>query len=143
MPKIHGRIASVHLEDTSSACTSFSGDGSSATLNYSIDAPEVTGFGDNTRQNLPGGILDWEFSMDGFTNMPSATACVAQAVIQAGGTTVLSFGPAGSTTSSCQVILASAVLTEFNMENTTDDAATFSLTAVPRTGSLTFTTYGV
>jgi len=137
MAKLHGRNASVYLESTAAASTSYSGDGNSSTLNYSIDAPEVTGFGDNTRQNLSGGIQDFEFSMDGFTNMPNTTACEAQAIIANGGATLLQFGIAGST-SACQKISACVVLTEFNVENSTDGAATFSLTVVPRTGSLTF-----
>jgi len=140
MPKLHGRNASVYLEDTAGALVAFTGDGNSSTLNYSIDAPEVTGFGDNTRQNLSGGIQDYEFSMDGFTNMPDSTASDAQAIIANGGATRLRFGIAGST-SACQMIAACTVLTEFNVENSTDGAATFSLTCVPRTGSLTFGTW--
>jgi len=140
MPKLHGRNASVYIEDTTTASIAFTGDGNSSTLNYSIDAPEVTGFGDNTRQNLSGGIQDYEFSMDGFTNMPDSTASDAQAIIANGGATRLRFGIAGST-SACQMIAACTVLTEFNVENSTDGAATFSLTCVPRTGSLTFGTW--
>lgn len=137
MPKLHGRNASIYLEDTAAASTSFSGDANSATFNYSIDAPEVTAFGNDTRHNLTGGLLDYEFSMDGFTNEPGATACTARAIIANGGGTLLQYGIAGST-SGCPKITACVVMTEFNMDNPVDGAATYSLTCIPRTGSATF-----
>lgn len=140
MAKLHGRNASIYLEDTAAACTSFSGDANSATFNYSIDAPEVTSFGDNVRQNLSGGVRDFEFSMDGFANEPGATACDARAIIQNGGATLLQFGWGGST-SGCPVVIASVVLTEFNSEQAVDGAITFSLTCVPRSGSATFSAW--
>ena len=143
MAKFHGRNASVYLETIAQASNPFTGDGNSATMTYSTAPAEVTSFGDNTTQNLPGGIMSWEFTMDGFTNMPSSTACDAQAIINngtLGGQTLLQFGPAGST-SGCMNIQACGVLSEFSMDNPVDGAATFSLTIVPRTGSLSFNSW--
>jgi hypothetical protein len=137
MAKIHGRNASIYLEDTAGASTAFTCVANSATLSMSIDAPEVTTFCDNTIQNLAGGIQDFEFSMDGFTDEPGATACDARAIIQNGGGTLLQYGWAGGSTTACPKATACVVLTEFSMENPVDGAATFSLTCVPRSGSLT------
>ena len=141
MPKQHGRIASIYFEDSAGACTSFTGDGNSISFSPSIDAPEVTAFGDNTRQFLAGGLRTYELSMDGFVNMPTGAACVALGIINsASGVTVMTYGPAGSTSGS-QKFMACVVMTEFTYDNPVDGPITFSLTVQPRSGSLTASTW--
>ena len=141
VPKQHGKDTSVYLENTSAACTSVSGDSNSATFDYSREGPEITSFGDNTRQNLSGGLMDWEISVDGFNNVPDSTGCMLNEIINTGdGITVVSLGFAGSATGDPK-LLASALLTEANVEAAVDGAETFSFTLVPRSGSMTHTSF--
>ena len=141
MPKQHGRNVSLYLEDSTGACTSFTGDGNSISFGLTIDAPEVTAFGDHTRQFLAGGLRTYEISFDGFVNMPSGTACTGIGIIQsASGVSLMTLGLAGSVSGS-QKLTACVVVTEFSQDNPVDGAATFSLKLMPRTGSITASTW--
>ena len=143
MAKYHGRNASIYLEDITQASIAFTGDANTATLTYSVAPAEVTSFGDNTTQNLAGGIMGWEFTAGGYTNAPDSTASTAMAIINNGtdgGATLLQYGVAGSI-SGCMNIQACAILSEFTMDTPVDGAATFSMTVVPRTGSLSFNSW--
>ncbi len=135
MGKIHGRNASIYADDQSAACMAISGDLNSATLSYQGDAPDVTGFGDNTRQRLPDGIIEWELSVNGFysTTADTAAACVLFPIVS--GSTYIQYGPAGSTAGQVKYT-GCAILTEFSQELGVEDAATFSATFVSRSGSL-------
>lgn len=137
----HGRVASIYFEDATGASTAFTGTGNSISFTPSIDAPEVTAFGNHTRQFLAGGLRTFELSMDGFVDMPSSTACTAMAIIQtASGVTLMQYGPAGSITG-CQKWMACVVMTEFTFDNPVDGPITYSLTVMPRVGSLTASTW--
>ena len=133
---IHGRHTSIYLEDTTGASFSMTGDFNSATFTPSVDAPEITSFGDNTMQNLEGGLLNWEFSADGFLKSPDSSACKCTEIINAGGATVLQYGVGGST-SGCPKVTACAILTEHPYETEVNGAATFSISLIPRSGSAT------
>ena len=138
MPKFHARNASIYCDSAAAASTSISADLNSAELTYSMDAPDVTGFGDNTRQRLHGGLIEWELSVDGFVNHTGSTtaACILMGLLNAGGSTLIYFGPAGSTSGSPKYT-GCAVLTEFSQSYGTEDAAAFSATFQSRSGSLT------
>jgi hypothetical protein len=141
MAKIHGRNSSIYLENTSQASTTVSGTANSLTFDDSRDAPEVTSFGDNTRQNLEGGLLDWEISVDGFNDMPDAVGSLLYSILHTGdGSTVVKVGFAGSS-STCQLLEACALLTEVSVEAAVDGAETYSFTLIPRSGSMTFGTW--
>lgn len=135
MPKIHARNASIYIDTTAGASTSISGDLNSATLDLTAEAPEVTAFGDNTVQRLSNGLTDWTFSAEGFFNdtANSGASLLFQLVA---GSTLLQFGPSGSTSGS-RKFAASGVVTSFNLSNGVNDATAYSLEIVGRSGSVT------
>ena len=138
MAKIHARNASIYVDDTSSACTSVSGDTNQISLSFTSDAPEVTGFGDIARQRLSNGLTDWELTLNGYVNTPDSSACVLHALN--GGSTFIQFGPAGSAADG-QKFTACAVCTDFTQDYGVEDAATFSATFSNRSGSLSASTW--
>ncbi len=140
MAKVPGRNGSIYLSDPDNACVVFSGDTSTATLEYSNEAIDITAFGNTTRQNLANGIQNYGFSMDGFVNVPSSTACTAASILINGGSSFLQFGPNGSAADE-QKWTACVVVTELSFEQSTDGAATYSMTCIPRTGSLSASTW--
>lgn len=140
MPKFHARNASIYVETAAGASTSISADLNSAELSYSADAPDVTGFGDNTRQRLHGGLIEWEMSVDGFYNANSTgntAASILMGLMNAGGSTVVYFFPAGSTATGSPKYTGCAVLVSFDQSYGVEDAAAFSATFQSRSGSLT------
>ncbi|MFA6016439.1 MAG: hypothetical protein WC742_15380 [Gallionellaceae bacterium] len=139
MPKIHARNASLGVDNSSAACTPISGMTNNITLDYSADTPEVTAFGDNTQQNLHDGIKSWELSFDAFFET-GATGVDATLFNIVGASTRFNFGPTGSTSGSISYT-ASAVLSKYNMKFGVNDSGQVSGTFVPRSGSLTRTTW--
>lgn len=130
---IHARNCSIYVE-SSGASTAISPDLNSANLEMSADAPDVTGFGDNTRQRLSGGLIEWTLSLDGYYGRgATAAACILFPLLA--GSTFIQFGPAGST-SGCQKLTGSAVMTSLSFEFGTEDAATMSCEFQSRAGSL-------
>lgn len=135
MAKIHARNASIYVDTTAGASTAISGDLNSVTLDMGADAPDVTSFGDNTRQRLSNGLQEWSISVAGFWNQgATAAACILFPLLA--GSTYIQVGMAGST-STCPKWTGSAVCTAFNLEMGVEDAATMSAEFVSRSGSLT------
>ncbi len=122
MTKIVGRNASIYVDDSSAACQSISADLSTATLTGTAESPEVTGFGDTTRQRLVDGLQEWELSVEGYVHDQgtSTAGCILFPILKFTG---------------C------AVLTEFTQDFNVEDAATFSATFVSRSGSLSASTW--
>jgi hypothetical protein len=135
MAKTHARNASIYLDSTAGASTSFSADLNTCTLDLTAEAPEVTGFGDNTVQRLSNGITDWTFSCDGFFN-DSANSAASQLFLLMAGSTYLQYGPTGSTSGS-RKMCASAVVTSMNISNEVNGAIAFSFEIQGRSGSIT------
>lgn len=140
MTKIVGRNASIYVDDSSAACQSISADLSTATLTGTAESPEVTGFGDTTRQRLVDGLQEWELSVEGYVHDQGTTTagCILFPILA--GSTFIQFGPNGSATSSPK-FTGCAVLTEFTQDFNVEDAATFSATFVSRSGSLSASTW--
>lgn len=139
MSRITARNASLYLENSSNACQSMSGFLNTITFNRSAEAPDVTGFGDDNRQRLSNGIKDWELSFNAFF---ATGANEIDAVLSGilGGSTLMKFGPSGST-ATCIMYTACAVLTEYSSDFSVEGAATISGTLMARSGSITRTTW--
>ena len=130
---IHARNCSIYV-DGASGSAAISADLNSATLELSADAPDVTGFGANTRQRLSGGLIEWNLSFDGYYGRgAAAAACILFPLLA--GSTFVQFGPAGST-SGCQKFSGCAVMTSLSFDFGTEDAATMSCEFQSRSGSL-------
>ena len=139
MGRITARNASFYLEDVNGASQSMSGFLNSISFTRSAEAPDITGFGEDYRQRLSNGIKDWELSFNAFY---STGASEIDEVLSAilGGSTLLKFGPSGST-SGCIMYTACAVLTEYSGDFSLEGAATISGTLTARSGSMTRTTW--
>jgi hypothetical protein len=136
MPKIAARNASLYIFDISGVCHSMSALTNSITLDYSAETPDVTGFGNNAKERLAGGITDWTLSFDGFwSSGANETDALLFSLIGASEATCMVFGPAGSTAGLIKYS-ASAVLSKYNTKYGTNDAATISATLDGRAGSL-------
>jgi hypothetical protein len=129
------RKASLYLWDSTGTCRSMSVLLSNIALNYTAEAPEVTGFGDDNRTRLPDGLKDYELSFDAFFSTGANEVDEVMSGIL-GGSTFFAFGPSGSTSGSI-MYSASAVCTTYEMSFGVEDAAKVSGTLVNRSGSLT------
>ena len=134
MAKIHARNASVVLSTSAGASAVWSADSNTATLRLSAEAPEIAPFGYNTKQRLTGGLKRWELSVNGYYGIGAAEA-KGLMTDMVGASTVMQFGPAGSTTG-CPRYSACGIINSFNMSMTTNDAATFTLSVQPFSGSM-------
>ena len=116
-----------------------SGFSNSVTLSQTAEAPEITSFGDDTRQRLASGIKDWEITFSSFfATGANETDVVLSGIL--GIATLFKFGPSGST-STCIMYTGCGILSEYNMEFGVDGAATATGTVVARSGSLTRSTW--
>lgn len=139
MARIVGRNATLYVEDSTGACRSVSGYLNSISLGRSAEAPDVTGFGDDNRQRLSNGIKDWELSFNAFFSTgANEVDQVFNGIL--GGSTMMKFGPSGST-SGCILYTACGVVTEYSSDFTVEGAATVTGTIMARSGSLTRTTW--
>jgi hypothetical protein len=135
MPKFHARNASIYVDTTAGASTAISGDLNSATLEMSADTPDVTGFGDNTRQRLSNGLIEWNISVAGFYNHgATGAACILYPLLA--GSTYIQYGPVGSTSGSIKYT-GSAILSSLSFDLAVEDAGAMSAEFVSRSGSLT------
>lgn len=135
--RVTARNASVYIENLSAASTSISADLNSTTLGQPKDAPDVTGFGERTRQRLDDGLLDWEFSMDGFVAVGASEIDEVLYELYTGSVgTLLQFGPNGSATGQVRYS-GCGVLTNYEMSHGIEGAATFTATIAAQAGSLT------
>jgi hypothetical protein len=132
---IHARNASVYVDTTAGASTAISGDLNSCSLEMEADAPDVTGFGNDTRQRLSNGLKSWSFSINGFYAQGATTAaCILYPLLA--GSTYIQFGPAGST-SACQKFTGSAVMSSLSFEFGVEDSGQMSAGFDSRSGSMT------
>ena len=142
MARIAARNASLYMEDNTGVCRAFSSYLNSITLSYSVEAPDITGFGENDRQRLPGGIKDWTLSFNAFFATGASEIDVwMNGILTNGastGQTLFKFGPAGSSASSI-MYSGCAVMTEYSSDFSVEGAATISGTLVARSGSLSRT----
>ena len=139
MGKITARNVSLGVQDSLGACQAISGNANSAALSFSAEAPDVSAFGTLYRERVPDGLRDWELSISGhWDGSASALDDILYPIL--GGSTVVMYGPAGSTTG-CTMYTACAVCQDYSIEGAVEGAVTFSSTFVARTGSVTRTTW--
>lgn len=144
MPKQIGRNASLLIAN--SACnssasnyTSLTGDLNSITLTLNEDAAEVSVFGAVNKERMFDGIKDWELGFEGYYE--GQAAAIDEVLFNLlGGSCVMEYGPAGSTTG-CGKYAACAILSTYDINFELEDAITISGTLVARTGSLTASTW--
>jgi len=133
--QIVAKDAFISIE-TSATARTVSGDSNSATLTRSVETPEVTAFGDNTRARITGGLKDWTFEASCFFNDTATTGIETIADSILGAQTVVLFGPSGST-SGHQNYSGSGIVSEYSIESPVDGTVQLSLTIVASAGSLT------
>jgi hypothetical protein len=139
MAKVAARNASIGIDDSTGACRSMSGFTNNAVLTWSAETPEVTGFGDSTKQRMQDGIKDAEFKLDAFYDTgATATDAVLAGVL--GASTRFVFGPTGSTSGSVMYTTC-AILSNYEMKFGVNDSGQVSATLVNRSGSLTRGTF--
>ncbi len=137
MGKIIARNGSLYVEDSSNACQAMSALISSMTLTMSAESPDVTGFGEQDRQRLPNGLRDWSLAISGFWSFGASEVDAVFSGIGSGGSTLIYFGPGGSTTG-CVMYSACAVLVDYNVElGGPNESANVSANFNARTGSMT------
>ena len=137
--RITARNASLYIQDSTGASRSISGYLNNISMSRSAEAPDITGFGEDNRQRLSNGIKDWELTFNAFFGVgASGIDEILNGIL--GGSTMLFFGPSGST-SSCTMYTACAVLTEYAADFALEGAATMSGTLMARSGSMTRTTW--
>ncbi|MFW9991897.1 MAG: hypothetical protein ACFFD4_07535 [Candidatus Odinarchaeota archaeon] len=91
MAKIHGKNARVFVNSFD-----LSGDSNRVNLTIGIDVVEVTGFGDEAKQNREG-QYNWNIGQDGFWNSTDKMSDPTIQQLIGGGTKVVSVFPAGTT----------------------------------------------
>lgn len=137
--KLIARNASLYVFDTSGGSVSLTGDTNSVSLSRSGDTPEVTAFGNTTRERVSGGLTDWELSINGFFTEGAVSIDETLSDLMAQDTVVI-FSPSGSDASSSR-FSGSALLNDYSVEFPVEGAATISATFAARTGSLTKDTW--
>jgi hypothetical protein len=144
MPKQIGRNASLLI--MSSACTyspsnsmSLTGDLNSITVTYNEDAPEVSVFGAINKERMFDGIRDWELGFEGYYEQQAAG--IDETLFNLlGGSCMIDYGPAGSTTG-CNKYTACAILSTYDINFELENAITISGTLVARSGSMSASTW--
>lgn len=135
--QITGKDAYVSLE-VSNVEKDLSGDGNSATLEITAEAPEKTTYGAGTRQRA-GGIKDWTLRVSGIYN--DTTDSIDDVLSSLLGIqTVMVFGPAGNTTG-YRKYSGSGIVTSYSVEAPVDGMVTASFEVVASSGSLTKGTF--
>ena len=133
MSKITARNASIYLDSVAGACTSLTVELNQVILRMSNAAPELSPFGNTTVQRLPGGMVDYELSCNGYTGTGAAELDAFLHDLK-GSSTVWVFGPSGSSASGVSYH-ACGVLLDYDMGFTTNDAATMTFRVRPLSGS--------
>lgn len=137
MAKLTATNVSLYVEDATGASRSISGQGNSISLSFELEEIETTTFGSHTRERLPGGLVDWELTFDGFFDAASgAIGDWLYGILNQGGATFIQLGPAGSATGTLRYA-ASAKLTGLEIPMDLGDAIGLSATFVARAGSMT------
>jgi len=138
--KLLGHNTTFGIDDSTGTCRSFYDLGNHCALAYTTEAPDVTCFGDLVRQRLPDGLKNWELTFDahfGSTTVTDADATLGSVV---GGATRFCLGPTGSETGMLKYT-ACGVLTDYRLSFKPDGVGVISGTMIPRSGSLTRTTW--
>lgn len=103
-----------------------SGQYNNSTLTLSAEAPEVTGYGDGSRQRLAAGIRDVELTIDGFFNdSASSTDAMFKELVAA--SALIAYFPQGY--AACTPVYQMAgIVTQYEAGFPLEDAATISAT---------------
>ncbi len=136
MAKIVSRNTSIYVDAASllGASLSLSGKTNTATLTFSAEAPEVTTFGDVMRGRLAGGLMDWNLSVGGFSDL-AAGQLDSTLFSLLGASTRVQYGPGGST-SGCTKYIGNAVCTDYSLDTAVEGALGFSATFSNHSGSM-------
>ena len=136
MGKIVGYNGTFGVDDSAATCRALSGDGNSVTMSWTADAPEVTAFGDSTRQRLPDGLKDVSFDYSAFFSTTATTGVDAVLSGILGGSSRVVWGPNGS--ASGEILYSACVVcTDYGIDHPVDGVVTVTATFANRSGSLT------
>lgn len=139
MAKIVARNASLGIDDIDGTLQALSGDSNQVSLSFSAETPDVTSFGDAFHQRLSDGLKDWEVGFNAKFNTSASKVDDVLFRVWAG-STLMTFGPAGSAGGSIKYT-ACAILSEYNMTFGVEGAGEVTGTIVARSGSMTRGTY--
>lgn len=139
MAKVTGRNAYVAIQDGATT-TVLTNSLNSVTLTQDAEAPEVSVFGQQNRARMHDGIKDWNASVEGYWEGSANQIDEVLFGAIAGGSTMFHYGPTGSTSGSVKYS-ACAILQDYEMNFSLEDAGTVSATFVARTGSMTRSTF--
>ena len=137
--KLIARNASLYVFNATGGSVSLTGDTNSVSLSRSGDTPEVTAFGNTTRERIAGGLTDWELSINGFFTEGANSVDETLSDLMAQDTVII-FSPSGSGTGASR-FSGSALLNDYSVEFPVDGAATITAKFVARAGSLTKDTW--
>ena len=132
-----GKNAYLTITSATGGVINYSSGVDSASLERSVNAPDVTTFGDSDHNRLPGGLRDFTLSFSGHF----ASTYEEKLSAALGHTTTLSwvFGPE-STSNTRRKLSGSGVLTGFTIGAEVDDKVSMSGT-LAGSGSVTSTTF--
>ena len=121
----HGKNSSLWLDSTAGTLVNFSSGVRTSSLNRSMDAPEVTTYGDNDR-NFIAGLRGAELSFEGIFS--STHAEVLDGVFGDATSTSYSFewSPDGSTAAGRHLLKGEGLLTSLEYGASFDDAVSMS-----------------
>ncbi len=135
MPKQTARLAFLRVIDPTNASTNLTTSLGTINLSQKAENPEINTFGNTNKQRMFDGIKDWELTFDGYWE--SGAGLLDDTLFPLlGGSCMIDYGPSGST-SGCIKYSGCAILSDYTMNFTIEDAAQVSGTFVARTGSLT------
>lgn len=137
MSFLHGKNTVVKVDNSSGTLTDISAYCNNVDFPEDVDAPEVTVFGDNSREYLPGGLKGATMSISGFWD--STLDGVLGPIVGNSSSVTFEYGPQGSGSGSVKYT-GEAILTNYTQTSPADGAASFSAD-FQITGDVSRTTY--
>jgi len=117
-----------------------SGDTNTSTLSLTAETPETTAYGDNTRTRAASGLRDWNLSANCLFNDTATTGIETVLSGILGGSSMLKWGPAGSTSGNVSYT-GCCIVSDYSIESPVEGMVTLSFTATARAGSMTRATF--
>ena len=136
-----GKDAIVQVQDSGGTLRLLSTDVNNSSWTWEAETPESTTYGKLTRTMSASGLRNWSFTFDGlFSDTATTGAETVLSGIGPGGSTMITWGPAGST-SGFRKYSGCAVLKSYQITVPFDGLIKITAQFVPSAGSLTLSTY--
>ena len=137
---IIGRNASLAASDSGGTKRVLTCKANTVTLDQSADQTESTSFCDDTQVYFADGMQDWTLTLQGFWDGTSNEIDEVMFGLY-GASTMIEFGPAGSTAATCPMYRGHGILTDYEVNFGSADGGKISATFAAHSGSMTLTTY--